>query len=230
MPTRLFYVAELDGDSAAPDAKNIARRPAPEAEANLISSLCDDGQHMPVLDVDNMSEKQGLDKLTGHGFRLDEMRTVASSTPGHFHVYIDRPMPWEEYESLLMAISLDVIEPGYARASLERKATFVRKPEVRKSAQEIVLGRIKAERARQDAKWGAQAEHSPEKWLTILLEELGEAAAAALEDNLIGAHGFESELVQVAAIAIRALEVRTVDMRPAAPVARVTDVAALATP
>ena len=41
---------------------------------------------------------------------------------------------------------------------------------------------IQIEREAQDEKWGEQR-HSDEKWLAILLEELGEAAKAVLEKN-----------------------------------------------
>jgi len=59
------------------------------------------------------------------------------------------------------------------------------------------LNAIRDERARQDRKWGEQ-DHSPEIWLAILLEEVGESAKATLEgqrDELL------KELVQVAAVA-----------------------------
>lgn len=38
-----------------------------------------------------------------------------------------------------------------------------------------ILGEISAERSRQDRKWGPQ-HHSPEVWMAILMEEVGEAA------------------------------------------------------
>jgi len=117
MPTRLFYVADLDGDSADPDAQPVERHLAPEPEANLISSLCDDGRHMPVLDIDRMPVK-----------------VVESSTPGNFHLYIDRPMTWAAYARLLAALgAAGILEAGYVSASLERGATYVRKPGVRKA-------------------------------------------------------------------------------------------------
>ena len=40
-----------------------------------------------------------------------------------------------------------------------------------------VLVAVHEERVHQDKKWGVQ-EHEPERWFTILLEELGEAAKA----------------------------------------------------
>ena len=55
---------------------------------------------------------------------------------------------------------------------------------------------IQIERNAQDEKWGEQR-HSDEKWLAILLEELGEAAKAILEGN---DEGLLEETVQVAAV------------------------------
>ena len=39
-----------------------------------------------------------------------------------------------------------------------------------------ILELVKAERARQDEKWGSQRNHSPLEWLGILSEEVGETA------------------------------------------------------
>ncbi|RKU10861.1 hypothetical protein C6503_19445 [Candidatus Poribacteria bacterium] len=55
---------------------------------------------------------------------------------------------------------------------------------------------IEIERNAQDERWGEQ-NHSDEKWLAILLEELGEAAKAVLEKN---EEGLLEETVQVAAV------------------------------
>ena len=55
---------------------------------------------------------------------------------------------------------------------------------------------IEIEREAQDEKWGEQ-HHSDEKWLAILLEELGEAAKAVLEED---EEGLLEETVQVAAV------------------------------
>lgn len=85
-------------------------------DANLISSRLTDGFHSPVLDID-------------YGARL-----IPSSTPGHFHLYLDDlRLTWDEYEELLLVLArLGVIEPGYAAASIDRRQTMVRKPGVTK--------------------------------------------------------------------------------------------------
>ena len=55
---------------------------------------------------------------------------------------------------------------------------------------------IQIERNAQDEQWGQQ-NHNDEKWLTIILEELGEAAKVVLEEN---EEGILEETVQVAAL------------------------------
>lgn len=70
-----------------------------------------------------------------------------------------------------------------------------------------VLRDVEAERRRQDEKWGSQA-HMPGLWLAILGEEFGEVATEVAEG---GAHGldrdaYRAELVQVAAVAVAAIE------------------------
>ena len=68
--------------------------------------------------------------------------------------------------------------------------------------QEKAIKLVLAERARQDAKWGEQ-NHEPIRWCCILSEEIGEWCRHVLENNDILA---SSELVQVAATALTALE------------------------
>lgn len=119
LPTRLFfYSAEMDatgGDSNRTfptDAKEC-----PRDEANLIGSLCDDGRHMPVLDFDILA------------------RLVPSTTPGHGHLYIDVPMPWDKFRALLEALrDCGIIQAGFANASINREASMCRPEWVKKSA------------------------------------------------------------------------------------------------
>lgn len=71
-----------------------------------------------------------------------------------------------------------------------------------------VLAEVRHERERQEAKWGEQT-LDPAVWLMVLGEEVGEANQAALE-HLMGTHAdlshYREELVQVAAVAVRAIE------------------------
>lgn len=61
---------------------------------------------------------------------------------------------------------------------------------------------IRLERAKQNAKWGVQ-NHNPARWLAILVEEVGEVAKAIVEDR---SFDVRNELVQVAAVAVAAIE------------------------
>lgn len=87
----------------------------PEAEANLISSLVDDGtfsggqKHAPVIDIDM------------------PCRLVPSRTPGHFHLYIDAVVDGPAYFRMLDAMAAaGVVQYGYADASREHGASFAR--------------------------------------------------------------------------------------------------------
>ncbi len=85
-------------------------------DGNLLSSLCVDGSHRPVIDLDV------------------PVRYVPSTTEGHGHLYVDVPMDWERYSRLLVALeAAGLVEPGYVRASFAREQTFVRPPWVRKT-------------------------------------------------------------------------------------------------
>lgn len=79
-------------------------------EADVEASLCEDGMHRPIIDMDGLP------------FTITE-----SSTPGNVHLAVDLPMTWEQYEALLWAMArCGWIQPGYYRASVERGMTRVR--------------------------------------------------------------------------------------------------------
>jgi hypothetical protein len=112
---RQHLFCELLSDEYPNSPNPNDRVPCSEPEANLVSSLLDDGQHAPILDLD-----------VPH-------RYVASSTPGHGHLYIDVAMPWWKYRLLLQILaSCGILEEKHVRASLERGATHVRKEGVKK--------------------------------------------------------------------------------------------------
>ena len=75
---------------------------------------------------------------------------------------------------------------------------------------ERVLEDVRRERLRQLGKWGDQ-DHDSHTWLVILMEEVGEAAKTILTDvpdyelteNI---DKFREELIQVAAVAVAAVE------------------------
>jgi NTP pyrophosphatase (non-canonical NTP hydrolase) len=70
------------------------------------------------------------------------------------------------------------------------------------------------ERCKQDVKWGQQ-DHNNERWLAILVEEVGEAATAIVEASpasegkyteIACMENLEVELIQVAAVCIQWIE------------------------
>ena len=69
----------------------------------------------------------------------------------------------------------------------------------------MVLEEITTERKRQDNKWGEQ-NHHPFVWLSILGEEYGEACKHCLESDQEDYSQYRKELVEVAAVAIAAVE------------------------
>lgn len=69
-------------------------------------------------------------------------------------------------------------------------------------AQDTAFEMVGKERDRQDKKWGKQ-DHEPDRWLRILVEEVGEVARAIDENK---PEDYITELIQVAAVAIAAVE------------------------
>lgn len=86
-----------------------------EQEANVVTSYLGGELHAPVLDID-------------FGAQL-----IPSSTPGHFHLYFEKAMTWDNYCGLLKALGdVGILEAGYVKASLRRGYSSVRKPGVYK--------------------------------------------------------------------------------------------------
>lgn len=88
-----------------PERKLVATK----EEANLVSSFTERGLHKPVIDLDVPA------------------RLVPSKTPGHFHLYIDVEMDFDDYSELLYALSkCGIVEPNYAAAANMAGMSFVR--------------------------------------------------------------------------------------------------------
>lgn len=98
-----------------------------EDQSNLTSSQVWVGsriRHLPVLDIDF------------------EARLVPSSTPGHYHLYLDGMKPMEErkYANLLNALAdAGVIEHGYASASVARGMSLVRNPGIKRATPRVEI-------------------------------------------------------------------------------------------
>lgn len=114
---RLYYRSDkLNGSDHAPEVEDRVR--CSKEEANLVASLCEDGRHRPVIDIDW------------------PCRLVPSSTEGHFHLYVDIPLGESEYLELLTAMSkCDLVSRFYAEASRIRLASFVRTPWMKKKTE-----------------------------------------------------------------------------------------------
>lgn len=109
-----FYAENLSPDSGDVEHQDT-RREAPMDEANLVSSKLNDGSHSPVIDLDLEAE------------------LVPSSSPNCYHLYIDRPMTWENYLKLLNVMAeVGLVQENWVKNSIERSCTMVRKPGVYK--------------------------------------------------------------------------------------------------
>src|SRR5437763_1650105 len=113
---RKFFKADLD----SPEYLESKPEEVPETEANVVSSVMNDKfnserlsydtRHLPVLDLDFPCE------------------LLPSSTPGKFHLYMNKEVSWLNYQNVLTAMAVaGLLEPGYVAASLARKMTLVRK-------------------------------------------------------------------------------------------------------
>jgi hypothetical protein len=102
--------------------ENTARLTDNPYEANLITSLVSqrdpnaESLHKVVVDVDRMPVK-----------------ALESSTPGNYHLYIDKAMRWPTYTKLLNVLEeAEIIETGYLNATLARGYSTLRLPWVKK--------------------------------------------------------------------------------------------------
>jgi hypothetical protein len=92
------------------------------SECNLVSSKVDPelfglGMHMPALDIDFQAH------------------LLPSSTSGHFHLYLDKPMTWNNYLYLLKALAaVGILESGFLAAARRREATYLRLPHIPKQS------------------------------------------------------------------------------------------------
>lgn len=99
--------------------------------ANIITSEVagSPGRHKVVLDVDM------------------PVHIEPSSTEGHFHLFIDKELTWDEYSRLLWVMAdVGLLEEGYVSASDARRYTAVRLPWVKKNPRECQCGDCRAAR------------------------------------------------------------------------------------
>lgn len=113
-----FRVLVWGSASSNPDL-TTDRVEAEMGQAHVVSSLRSDGRHAVVIDIDHPTW------------------LVKSTTPDHYHLYIDVPggIEWLKYTALLHALAdAGVIERGYADASIQRSHSDVRLPWIKKPA------------------------------------------------------------------------------------------------
>jgi len=120
-----FKVLVWGRDSQAPDTSAPRDEVTDLGQAQVVSSL-----HRPELHETGARDRHALVLDIDHPAWL-----VKSSTPGHFHLYVDVPggIPHQDYMDLLGALATArVIETGYAGASASRGHSDVRLPWIKK--------------------------------------------------------------------------------------------------
>jgi len=104
-------------------------------DANIVTSEYRSGaDEIPLPWLEGPEPKHRLVIDIDHRVKVEE-----STTPGHFHLYIDVPMVWEAAVDILEALARGgVVEPGYVEASKARGYTAVRVPWVKKGDRNAV--------------------------------------------------------------------------------------------
>lgn len=113
---RTYWRATLASDRDAPGGMveidyemSNDRKQVKSYQANLVSSLLENGRHKPAIDIDIACKLR------------------ASRTKDHYHLYIEKEMPWWKYRMLLkVMVWCGIVEEGYYRASVGRKQTHLR--------------------------------------------------------------------------------------------------------
>lgn len=114
---RIFYKSESLDEFGNSDEIDHGDDPQPctKDEANIVSSRTINGKHKPVIDIDF------------------PVRLIESSTPGHFHLYIDVEMTWKQQVKLMDAMEeAGIVQKGFNKFSQLRGMSFVRPPWVKK--------------------------------------------------------------------------------------------------
>lgn len=112
---RLFKIGKFaDTYGTFEDRKDVTTDSClPNIISSLISSTGE--RHMPVIDIDF------------------PCYVIPSSTPGHFHLYLDKEISWQDYEFVLFSMKrAGLIDPGFYDESVRKRQTFARLPWIKK--------------------------------------------------------------------------------------------------
>lgn len=106
-----------EADAFARSAKD--RTLVSVSEANLVSSRAVEvngkAYHYPMLDIDF------------------EAALIPSTAPNHYHLYLNRLMPWEDYIELLTVMEkVGIIQSGVLKAAVISEETCLRLPWINK--------------------------------------------------------------------------------------------------
>lgn len=108
---RVLMPLVLDGSSEDGRVSNLDN----SIPNTVVTSLMGNGMHAPVIDIDV------------------PCTLVESTTPGHYHLYIDHPMTFDDFVLMLKAMAAaGVVEHGYAGAVQAQGFAAVRLPWVKK--------------------------------------------------------------------------------------------------
>jgi hypothetical protein len=130
MPSQVLINVEVFTDSEGQyEPANTKREPVASVDAaNAITSrtkaslMAPAGVHKAVLDIDFPAT------------------LIPSSTPGHYHLYIDKEMSWEAYTGLLRAMFFaGLLQEGYVTTSIERGYSAVRLPWIKKDGTQSLV-------------------------------------------------------------------------------------------
>lgn len=125
-----------DGRDPFNTEKLIEEKPAPHANSfssrirRIVKSVRYDANPGPTIDYREPTHDEKHLPI----FDIDfPVLVIPSSTPGHNHLIIDRPMSESHYMSLLNVMAnVGIVQEGYQRASLKRKAAWLRTPWTKK--------------------------------------------------------------------------------------------------
>lgn len=117
-------------DFSSSDYDELPDMAAGTSEANVMTSKIALGYdygttslHRPVLDIDL------------------PVKVLPSTTEGHFHLFIEKAMTWEQYQRLMdVLVDVGIVEAGYVKASKQRGYSAVRLPWVRKEEGVVARG------------------------------------------------------------------------------------------